>query len=36
MGSGIAQKSAQEKLKVQMVDREEKWVKRSRNNLRFT
>ena len=28
MGSGIAQKSAQEKLKVQMVDREEKWVKR--------
>ncbi|RJU84528.1 MAG: 3-hydroxyacyl-CoA dehydrogenase/enoyl-CoA hydratase family protein [Candidatus Poseidoniales archaeon] len=28
MGSGIAQKSAQEKFKVQMVDREEKWVKR--------
>lgn len=28
MGSGIAQKSAQEKFNVQMVDREEKWVKR--------
>ena len=28
MGSGIAQKSAQEKFRVQMVDREEKWVKR--------
>ena len=28
MGSGIAQKSAQEKFDVQMVDREEKWVKR--------
>lgn len=28
MGSGIAQKSAQEKFDVQMVDREEKWVNR--------
>ena len=28
MGSGIAQKSAQEEFNVQMVDREEKWVKR--------
>ena len=28
MGSGIAQKSAQEKFNVQMVDREEKWVNR--------
>ena len=28
MGSGIAQKSAQEEFDVQMVDREEKWVKR--------
>ena len=28
MGSGIAQKSAQEDFEVQMVDREEKWVKR--------
>jgi enoyl-CoA hydratase/3-hydroxyacyl-CoA dehydrogenase len=28
MGSGIAQKSAQEKFNVQMVDREEKWVQR--------
>ena len=28
MGSGIAQKSAQEKFDVQMVDREEKWVSR--------
>ena len=28
MGSGIAQKSAQEEFNVQMVDREEKWVKK--------
>ena len=28
MGSGIAQKSAQEQFNVQMVDREEKWVNR--------
>ena len=28
MGSGIAQKSAQEDFDVQMVDKEEKWVKR--------
>ena len=28
MGSGIAQKSAQEDFEVQMVDREEKWVNR--------
>ncbi|MGY8702867.1 MAG: 3-hydroxyacyl-CoA dehydrogenase family protein, partial [Candidatus Poseidoniales archaeon] len=28
MGSGIAQKSAQENFEVQMVDREEKWVNR--------
>ena len=28
MGSGIAQKSAQEEFTVQMVDREEKWVER--------
>ena len=28
MGSGIAQKSAQEEFMVQMVDREEKWVER--------
>ena len=28
MGSGIAQKSAQEQFKVQMVDREEQWVER--------
>ena len=28
MGSGIAQKSAQELFDVQMVDREEKWVNR--------
>ena len=26
MGSGIAQKSAQENFEIQMVDREEKWV----------
>lgn len=28
MGSGIAQKSAQEQFNVQMVDREKKWVDR--------
>ena len=28
MGSGIAQKTAQEEFDVQMVDREEKWVDR--------
>ena len=28
MGSGIAQKSAQEEFNVQMVDREEQWVNR--------
>ena len=28
MGSGIAQKTAQERFDVQMVDREEKWVER--------
>ena len=28
MGSGIAQKTAQEMFQVQMVDREEKWVNR--------
>ena len=28
MGSGIAQKSAQEQFNVQMVDREEQWVNR--------
>ena len=28
MGSGIAQKTAQEQFDVQMVDREEKWVER--------
>ena len=30
MGSGIAQKSAQEQFKVQMVDREEQWVERGK------
>lgn len=31
MGSGIAQKSAQERFNVQMVDREEKWVERGQS-----
>jgi len=31
MGSGIAQKSAQERFKVQMVDREEQWVERGQS-----
>ena len=31
MGSGIAQKSAQEQFKVQMVDREEQWVERGQS-----
>ena len=30
MGSGIAQKSAQENFKVQMIDREEQWVERGK------
>ena len=31
MGSGIAQKSAQEQFDVQMVDREEQWVERGQS-----
>ena len=31
MGSGIAQKSAQERFEVQMVDREQEWVDRGNN-----
>ena len=31
MGSGIAQKSAQEQFSVQMVDREEQWVERGQS-----
>ena len=32
MGSGIAQKTAQEMFQVQMVDREEKWVNRGQKS----
>jgi len=35
MGSGIAQKTAQEEFDVQMVDREEQWVKRKRYHFQF-
>ena len=31
MGSGIAQKSAQEQFDIQMVDREEQWVERGQS-----
>ncbi|DAC70550.1 MAG TPA: 3-hydroxybutyryl-CoA dehydrogenase, partial [Candidatus Poseidoniales archaeon] len=31
MGSGIAQKSAQEEFDVQMVDREQQWVERGQS-----
>ena len=33
MGSGIAQKTAQEQFPVQMVDREEQWVERGQNTI---
>ena len=33
MGSGIAQKSAQENFNVQMVDREQEWVDRGRQTI---
>ena len=35
MGSGIAQKSAQEEFDVQMVDRELQWVERSIHHCEF-
>ena len=33
MGSGIAQKSAQEEFDVQMVDREQQWVERGEQTI---
>ena len=36
MGSGIAQKSAQEEFDVQMVDRELQWVERGQSCLLYT
>ena len=33
MGSGIAQKTAQEEFPVQMVDREQHWVDRGQNTI---